>query len=83
MKTIEELLDEVESRKSKPYANIDVPALWGKCEELADYHIGYDNFNMAEALASHSRLLRIVVCITEKAIDGWIDGLQELYEEYS
>ena len=78
MKTIKELLDEVQSRTTVTDRGmpVDVRAMWDTANTLEDkFTNGY-----VILLSSHVNLLRVVVCINERAIDGWVHGLQDILE---
>ena len=82
MKTIEELFEEVQKRMSAPKLkewkeryNFGVFTVWNQLQAIADNDEGPV---LLSAIQAHENLLRIVVCINERAIDAWIDGLIEI-----
>ena len=78
MKTVDELLDEVERRMTKREDGLSPKDLFLGMQENQCFG---DNPEIIDAvLQSHVHLLRIAVCINERAIDGWIDGLLEIQE---
>ena len=77
MKPIEELLEEAGRRMTKRDDGLVPIELWKEQMHLAS-PMFEGNPGFREAMLSHENLLRIAVCINERAIDAWIDGLIEI-----
>ena len=79
MKTIEELLDEVEERmvqvKREEFSPKDY---WLDMLKEAN---GVGGRPLKLKMQAHENLLRIAVCINERAIEGWIDGMVRIANE--
>ena len=78
MQSIEELLKEVEKRMSPRHKGVQVQIIW-RGLELAVMH-SRETFVTGVMMQTHENLLRVAVCINERAIDAWIDGLIEIQE---
>ena len=82
MKTIEALLMEVTDRMSKErwkewgkHHTVSVFTIWNQIQAQAA--ISADPALLGLVL-QHENLLRVVVCVNERAIDAWLDGLEEI-----
>jgi len=75
MKTIEELLEEVGRRMSKRNDGLVPTELWNTLKQETIEAWGEQ---IQVKMQTHENLLRIAVCINERAIDAWIDGLIEI-----